>query len=118
MPICLRTGSCQPHTRPAGQLQLLAWRVQQANLSPQVMGNRPTTARNSTGSSSDTAFFVVIAAICTAIAIGAVYWATFLPDWSRGALLLFFGFWSSIFWTVSFNLNPPRSRQLILESGS
>ena len=79
------------------------------------MGNRPTTARNSTGSSSDTAFFVVIAAICTAIAIGAVYWATFLPDWSRGALLLFFGFWSSIFWTVSFNLNPPRSRQLILK---
>ena len=95
------TGAIQPANYCASQL--LAWRVQQANLSPQAMGNRPTTAPNSNGSSSDTAFFVVIAVICTAIAIGAVYWATFLPDWARGALLLFFGFWSFIFWTVIFN---------------
>src|SRR5664279_5170292 len=103
MPICLR--NWQLSTAHQASYNYLRGQSNKQNLSPQVMGNRPTTARNSTGSSSDTAFFVVIAVICTAIAIGAVYWATFLPDWARGALLLFFGFWSYIFWTVSFNLN-------------
>jgi len=101
------TGAIQPANYCASQL--LAWRVQQANLFPQIMDNSPARAPHANVGSGNTGYLIVIAVICTAIAIGATYWATFLPEWVRGALLLVFGFLSFVSWAAVFKSDSTRN---------